>query len=313
MPIYEDNWNFCGLSIPKPDRLQERSLAVVTIESDGVQEELRRAFGRINAIVGDGFPSADEWRNALSTQGRYGYAYTGYNFWLIEGNFRRRTVLEGIEKIRAKLGVENVVHNEKLYMDIVGVFVGASRLLKRRLAELRERVVANPPQGQEGGLVQEEPPDEVEMPQNNTLEAVGVRNRIENPANRLRKWLPRQRGRNVVYYPDTTVNERFLSVNGPSATTLDMLNFACVIGCPARELRALAWGLFAWWRLHNRPKAYHTFNEAMYVLNDFVGDLQFMSLPRAPDLDGNVARRPPMVPPLPNSLVWRGPAQNHGQ
>src|SRR5947209_13341569 len=119
MPIYNDNWNVLGLQIPVPERLQERNLATVTINTAGVQAQLRAAFARLDAIVQGPFPHFAQWSAELDTQGRYGYAYTGYKFFLMSGNLRRRTVHEGIVKVRGKLAAAAIVHNEKLYMDIV--------------------------------------------------------------------------------------------------------------------------------------------------------------------------------------------------
>jgi hypothetical protein len=82
-----------------------------------------------------------------------------------------------------------------------------------------------------------------------------------------------------------SIYKKFNQCRGPSSTTLATLNLAKFVGCNKEQMRAIAWGLFAWWRTTKRPfHAYHTFKETLMILNAYLGEQFFQTLPAEPSL-----------------------------
>ena len=111
--------------------------------------------------------------------------------------------------------------------------------------------------------------------------------RIVGKAGKMRKVLNKgpvltnYREKNSIYQR----TEQFTHSRGPSSTVLSTLNLARYAYCSKQEMRAIAWGLFAWWRTKNRSfHRYHTFKESMMILNSYLGEEFFEVVPAEPDI-----------------------------
>jgi len=122
--------------------------------------------------------------------------------------------------------------------------------------------------------------------------APGYYFKIVGKAGKMRKVLNKgpvltnYRKKNSIYKR----TEQFNQCRGPSSTVLSSLNLARYAGCTKKEMRAIAWGLFAWWRTRPRKfHTYHTFKESMMILNSYLGERFFEVVPEEPDIGNRPA------------------------
>ena len=224
-------------------RRQERILARKTFQNEDVRGALKSSLRLLQKKF-------DDSQSALKEES-VGKKYSPTK----KGRYTKTPLKQKLDELSNKLGSGNPTDNA-FYQDIAAVFADAAKVFKSHIeSKIRK--------------TKEE----------------GYFFNIKGKAGKMRKVLNKgpllttYRKANSIYKKMDQFNES----RGPSSTTLSTLNLAKYVGCNNEEMRAIAWGLFAWWRTKTRSfHRYHTFKEVMLILNSYLGEEFFQSVPDEP-------------------------------
>ena len=241
----------------------EQSLATQVEQSGAIRTAMLSAFHKMHTLVAVDLVNG---RDYLSEIGRYAWTYSK---WFSMKHGVRRTVRKEIGHIHKKIAGHNISYPTGMFWAMIAAYADAAYIYHK----------------------------DCRWPMGDIQDAYGMRGeaeqmRFDGRGDEEQKLSKSQRHAarkeaNPVYFPNQKdASRRFNEKMGPSFTVLVMLRFADVCaGCTQDELRALGWGLFAWWRKHTRFGDIHTFQEVMYIVNDYVGDRQFTEYPDSPSLN----------------------------